>query len=77
MTLLRCRTEEHGGDRLFYDGSVLVLVREASGQIIDYRLGLRYAPPFAQVLPCPFCGVEEDRNHGEGHVESWKRARPE
>jgi hypothetical protein len=27
------------------------------------------SPPFVQLLPCPWCGVEEDRDHGEGHVD--------
>ena len=27
------------------------------------KADLRKHPPFYQILPCPYCGVEEDRNH--------------
>jgi hypothetical protein len=27
------------------------------------KADLREHPPFYHILPCPYCGVEEDRNH--------------
>jgi hypothetical protein len=43
--------------------------RDASGQTLASRDGTgfvtdhRQRPPFAQILPCPYCGVTDDRGH--------------
>ena len=54
-------------NELFFDG--VRYWRDASGQTLASRDGTgfvtdhRQRPPFVQILPCPYCGVETDRGH--------------
>jgi len=35
------------------------------------KIELRKLPPFIQILPCPFCGVEKDHDHKPlEHIDS-------
>ena len=40
-------------------GGAVVARREGAGRAEDVRA----LPPFLQILPCPYCGVSEDRSH--------------
>jgi len=71
---LRCEVQVALGTRRFFDGDKLVLVAFPDGTFVDRRAHLGYSPPFLQILPCPYCGVTEDRNHDVlAHVDTHKK----
>ena len=72
--ILRCTKQDHGtfvswipfalednkGDfEVLFDQEMVFMVSKDNGMPTDMRRN----PPFYQILPCPFCGVETDRNH--------------
>ncbi len=47
---------------LFYTPPVVASLLEEPSQekvVVDLRID----PPYYQILPCPYCGVEEDKDH--------------
>jgi len=51
-------TADDGTRRWIHDGQVVFVV-DPHGTKTDLRTG----PPFLPMSPCPYCGVENDRNH--------------
>ncbi len=65
MSALRCNVVVGPGaaGRRWFDNEKLVHVLLESGEHVERRRGLGYQPPFLQLVPCPYCSVEDDRNH--------------
>jgi len=61
-----CVLEEKDGIQYFrMNGKVLMVASE------KYFYDLRDKAPFLQILPCPFCGVKEDKNHNaHKHIDT-------
>jgi hypothetical protein len=62
VTAIACFVLSVGGVRYWVDPDDRMLARRlsfGSAPVEDLRAGA----PFYQLLPCPYCGVEEDRGH--------------
>ena len=60
MTALACTEVYFDGVRYWREAAgQTVASRDGSGFVTDHRP----RPPYFQILPCPYCGVEEDRGH--------------
>lgn len=57
----------------FIDDNVPVFNIFPKGDKID----LRSRPPFHQIIPCPYCGTENDRKHDLSHHTNPKLGTPE
>ena len=60
MTAIQCSEVYFDGVRYWRDANGQTLAsRDGTGFVTDHR----QRPPFFQILPCPYCGVESDRGH--------------
>ena len=61
--VVRCKVVETAGIKFWYPepGDAIFMVDTTVDPPV--KSDLRKNPPFYQILPCPYCGVEEDRGH--------------
>jgi hypothetical protein len=61
--VVRCKVVETAGIKFWYPepGDAIFMVDTTVDPPV--KSDLRNNPPFYTILPCPWCGVEEDRNH--------------
>jgi hypothetical protein len=58
--MTRCKTEAtSSGVAWRGESGEIIFEAFADGTFRDHRK----KPPFLQILPCPYCGVTEDRGH--------------
>jgi hypothetical protein len=58
--------DDKGHKTILEQGREAIFMMFGTGEKAD----LRKVPPFIQILPCPYCGVTEDRgHHALSHVD--------
>lgn len=71
--VVRCEVVKYGERHYWFkiEDNPLAQLKAVAESVNGVVKDLRTEPPFYQILPCPYCGVEEDRNHDPlKHVHS-------